>query len=164
MAVPANVYVDTSALLKRVVDEPGSTVVRSLLIHPDFRGRLFLAAHSEPELISALNEQYRQTILGHREVEVAVTNFRRIELIFAIVPLVDVVVNDASRILNSHRRSRIRAGDALHLAAMRYAGSNVLRNERFVLATADRPMIAVARQLGLETWNPEKHGLSLLYA
>lgn len=41
---PANVFLDTSALLKRFVEERGTHILETLLTDPDFRGRIFVAA------------------------------------------------------------------------------------------------------------------------
>lgn len=159
---PANVFLDTSALLKRFVEERGTHILETLLTDPDFRGRIFVAAHVEPELVSALNGLYRQAGLSHRTVEKAVATYQRLQTVFAIVSLDTAVVNDAAFILNTHRTASIRAGDALHLAAMRYVGRTILESERLALVSADRSMLLVASRLGMETLNPEREGLGLL--
>jgi predicted nucleic acid-binding protein len=153
---------DTSALLKRFVEEPGSDAVIELLADPVFRGRLFLAHHTEPEVVSALNERYRRTELSHRDVEKLVAQFRRIEGTFALVPLDPAVLNDATFVLNLHRTTAIHAGDAFHIAVVRYAARTMLLNERVVLVSADRSMLRSARRLGIEVHNPEQDSLSLL--
>lgn len=160
----ANVFLDTSALLKRFVEEPGSDVVKDLLTDPVFRGRLFLARHAEAELISALNERYRQTQLSHRRVQTLIADFRRLESAFALVPLNVPVLTEAALVLNMHRNVAIHAGDAMHIAALRYAARTALANERVVLMTADPNMLGSTRRLGIETHNPEKEGLNLLKA
>lgn len=162
MASTANLFLDTSALVKRFVQERGSDVMKELLTDDDFRGRLFIAQHTAPELTSALNERYRQTELSHKEVDAAVAEFADLQSIFAVVPVTPPVIDEASLILNLHRRSRIHAGDALHLGALRHASRTLLRNEPVILVTADRSMLAVAAQLGIEGFDPERHRINLL--
>lgn len=160
----ANVFLDTSALLKRFIEEAGSDVVKDLLTDPVFRGRLFLARHSEAALISALNERYRQTQLPHRRVQTLVADFRRLEPAFALVPLNVPVLTEAALVLNMHRNVAIHAGDAMNIAALRYAGRTALAKERVTLMSADQSMLSSARRLGIETHNPEKERLNLLRA
>jgi predicted nucleic acid-binding protein len=160
--VPANVFLDTSALLKRFVEERGSDTVRELLTEPTFRGYLFIARHLEPELISALNQRYRDAALAHRQVETALAEFRRVEDIFGLVPLNESVIQDAARILNSHRNAAIRAGDAFHLAALRYLRGTFLRGERLCMMSSDRSMLALAGRLGIESHDPERESVSVL--
>ena len=152
--MPANLYVDTSALLKRFVAEAGSDVVQEILTDPHFRGRLYIAAHTEPELISGLNERYRQTELAHRDVQASIARFKRLEAIFAVVGLGPAVVAEASLVLNRHRTASIRGADALHLGALRYVSRTAVRNERIVLVSADRPMGHVAYRMGIEHFDP----------
>jgi predicted nucleic acid-binding protein len=136
--------------------------VRELLTEPTFRGHLFIARHLEPELISALNQRYRDGALAHRQVETALTEFRRSEDIFGLVPLNESVIQDATRILNSHRNAAIRAGDAFHLAALRYLHGTSLRGERLCLMSSDRSMLALAGRLGIESHDPERNAVSVL--
>lgn len=160
--MPANLYVDTSALLKRFIAEAGSDVVEEILTDFHFRGRLYIAAHTEPELISGLNEKYRQADLAHRDVQSSIARFKRLEGIFAVVALGPPVVAEASLVLNSHRNASIRGADALHLGALLYVSRTAARNERIVLVSADQAMRHVAYRLGIERFDPTRDRASVL--
>lgn len=162
MALLPYLFLDTNALLKRYVAERGSDRIQDILARPETRGRLFVAAHIEGELISKLNRDYRAGRLGLHDVEFALAQFKQQQGIFAIVPLSDEVLHDGHVILNTHRTAAIGSGDAYHLGALRYAARTALRNEMLVMVSADRALRRVCDRLGIRTYNPETEPLAAL--
>jgi uncharacterized protein len=137
----SSVYLDTSALAKIYLPEPGSAELESALLG---RRDLLVSDLSVSELTSAIARRVREGQLAviqvrriYRRVlrDLTAGEFRRPELTAA-------VHREAERLLMSiGSRVPLRAGDALHLALAALAGARVL-------VTFDRRMVAAARALG----------------
>ncbi len=164
MATPPNLLLDTSALLKRWVNERGSTSMVKLLSQPDLRGHLFCAAHVEGEFLAAMNRKYRELVLGTRELRAAITAFyQQFPDMFVLVPLSPEVLFRGHLILHTHPEANISAADAYHLAAVAFIAQNLDSNP-FVFVSSDRSLLALARRSGFLTWDPEHDSLTSLLA
>ncbi len=164
MATPPNLLLDTSALLKRWVDERGSTTMVALLSQPDLRGHLFCAAHVEGEFLAAMNRRYRELYVGMRGLRTAITAFyQQFPDLFVVVPLSPEVLFRGHLILHTHPEANVSAADAYHLAALAFAAQSLDTNP-FVFVSSDRSLLTLARRLGSLTWDPERDSVATLLA
>lgn len=162
MATPPFVYLDTSALVKRYVAEPGTDLVLALLTDVRLRGRMFTAEHVEAEFISALNKKYRTGEVGHAELARAGQDLKKFLPAISIVPLTSAIVESGANLLNSFRNSEISAGDAFHLAAFQLVIDRVAAPQDLFFVSADGPLLHVAQRRGWQTFNPERHRLGMI--
>ena len=127
-----SLYVDSSALLKRYVDEPDSVAAESLL-------------QSDPSLLTArvtIVEVRRSLarLLGEREAGAARAAFARDLRAFALVELDEVTCETAAGIAEL---TGVRTLDSLHLAAAQRVGGSL------PFLTFDVRQAQAARSLGL---------------
>lgn len=135
-------YIDTSALAKWYLQEPASEAFERFVNRPMARAishlvvvelRCLLARRRRSgELTAAYEAQAYAMFLGHVTAG-----------IFAVEPLADRHLGDALGLIDGLPGVALRTLDALHLAAARAAGCDLI-------ATADRVMSEAARGLGLE--------------
>ncbi len=132
------VYVDTSALIPLIVEEPGSTragrvwdvadrVTSVRLIHAEARAALAQAAR-----------------LGRIDRDLLPRTVAALDDLYAQLDLIDVddrVVRRAGELAEHHE---LRGYDAVHLAAAERVADGTT-----VLAAGDRDLCAAARMLGL---------------
>ena len=106
-------YVDTSALVKRYIDEPGSDWIRTTLSQfppPS----VILVNLAIVEMTSALARRRRESLLTSAEYTQIQDAFRSDCLNeYRIVTAVDRIIDEANRLLE---RYPLRAYDAVHLA------------------------------------------------
>jgi len=149
-----NYYLDTSALLKRYVNEIGSQWVKGQIDHASLliSSRLLIV-----EVTSALNRRVREETLSP-------TEYRRIRSIFRddcrtsyqIITLADAVFGVACELLE---RYPLRSYDAVHLATALIAHRSLrARNlPGIVFVSADDRLNAAASAEGLTIDNPLDH-------
>lgn len=135
------VYVDTSALVALIVNEPGSAGVASW--YAAEKNELVSAAWCVTEFGSALGLKQRTGQLDADQARAAWERFER--LVASDVRLVPVETVDFHRaaMLTLDAQSGIRAADALHLACAERAGARGL-------ATLDGLMVKNARRVRLK--------------
>ena len=149
-------YVDTSALVKRYVDEVGSDWVRAMLgkspppsvivVH------LFIV-----EMTSALTRRRREGILTSAEYAQLRAAFRSDCLNeYRIVTAVDGIIDEATRLLEQHP---LRAYDAVHLAAAVVSNRHLLAEglAPLVFLSADHHLNDAASAEGFAIDNPTHH-------
>ena len=139
--VSSPVYLDTSALAKLYVPEPGSDALEAALVG---RRDLVVSDLAVTELASAVARRVRaaqisgrdaQRIYGRLLRDLAAGEFRRAELTVG-------THREAERLLLAlGRRAPLRAADALHLALAALAGARVL-------VTFDRRLLGATAALG----------------
>jgi hypothetical protein len=131
------VYFDSSALVKRYINEPGSNEV---LDWCDQATELALSIVAVPELVSA----FRRLV---RERRLTGAQYRKLkgEL---MVDIADILICDTSahvvqRAIDALERAPLRALDAIHLGAALVCGADVF-------ISADARQCEVARQFDLK--------------
>ena len=147
-------FLDTSALLKRYVEESGSAYIRRLLrlAHLSFH-QSFLTAL---EVTSALYRQHRTGLLSTEEltrVLRAYTIHTRDQ--YVTIPHSDSLMSQAAALIARHP---LRALDAVQLAAalgLRAASPADISPLTFL--SADARLVAVARREHLLAENPNEH-------
>jgi hypothetical protein len=135
------IFLDTSALVKVYIDEPGSERVLEILAETT---AVVLSVLAEPELISSMNRLHREkkmTDAQYRAIKQELTDDLKT---FEIVEIDAGVVETAVELLES---SPLRASDALHVASAK-------KSDVDLLLTSDRVQYSAARHSGLKVLNP----------
>jgi predicted nucleic acid-binding protein len=132
-------FLDTSALAKRYVTEPGSQEVRALFR----RGVVAAARITQAELLAALARAWRLGVITEAQ---RATTFQRVAEDFAAFTIIEIRPMMLQRVAELVVRHPLRGYDAVQLAAalaVRDHGGSV----RFW--SADRQLVAAALAEGL---------------
>jgi predicted nucleic acid-binding protein len=138
------VFLDTSALAKRYVQEPGSEELEELFASVTIE--IFMSTLAFVEFAAAmgrklLNKEIEKVQAGEaiNELEEDWSN------VFDKIPLEDTVAETAAAIALEYS---LKGADAVHLASAQVAGA-----ELFV--ASDNKLIRAARKMGINSYNPE---------
>lgn len=136
-------YFDTSALVKRYVDEPGRRAVQQLLRRHDCVTSAILPV----ELRSALRRRVAErTLDGSRVAEI----LKRVAADRAYWTVVEVgaqVLSGAEALVSAHP---VRTLDAIHVASAQFFGAR-LSIADLIFVSADKRQTDVAAAIGLTT-------------
>lgn len=138
------IFLDTSALAKRYVQEPGSEELEELFA--SIATEVFLSTLAFVEFASALGRKLRD-----KEITKAKTSETIKELeedwssVFEKIPLEDMLAETAAAIALEYS---LKGADAVHLAS-----AQVISAELFV--ASDNKLIRVAKKMGIDSYNPE---------
>ncbi len=134
-------YVDTSSLLKLLIDESGSEQIGRLWDTADALASVALVVVEARATLAAAARGARLTAAQHVEakVELAVLVDE-----LSIVAITDDLIAQAAELAD---REALRGYDAVHLAAALIVGADVL-------TSADTALCAAAERLGLHVANP----------
>jgi predicted nucleic acid-binding protein len=149
-------YVDTSALVKRYIDEVGSDWLRAEL-NTSPPPSLLVVHLAIVEITSALTRRMREGILTLTEYAQVQNAFRSDCLNeYQLIIAVDNIIDRANRLLESHP---LRAYDAIHLAAAVVANQKLLTNTLapLIFLSADDRLNQAATAAGLVVDNPAHH-------
>jgi hypothetical protein len=149
-------YLDTSALIKHYVAEPGSDWVDAVILEPD--GVLVLTSRlTMVEVWSALGRRRREASISAEHHADALDAFREDSLLrYRFVEFEQPVYELAGQLLENHS---LRAYDAVQLASALFAG-RVLTEADLPLPTflcSDDRLLVVARNVGLPADDPTAH-------
>ena len=138
-------FFDTSALVKRYINETGSTWVQSVIAQPV--QRIHISRITETEVSAALTCRLDLVIAA-----LQLADFDQdIEQIYTLASVTDFVVTDAVQLA---RTRRLRGCDSIQLAtAIRVAK----RNPSIIFVCSDNDLLIAAAAEGLQTDNPELH-------
>ncbi|MEX2459311.1 MAG: type II toxin-antitoxin system VapC family toxin [Actinomycetota bacterium] len=129
-------YLETSAAVKALIEEPGSAVIRLLLAS---NGSVATSRATQPEARAALAAAERVRRITPAEHREAKEKLARILAWLYIVELDEFVAESAGDIAE---RFSLRGFDAIHLAS-------ALRLDAPVLATWDADLIRAGRRAGV---------------
>ena len=149
-------YVDTSALVKRYIDETGSDWVRATLSQSP-PPSVILVNLAIVELTSALARRRRDGLLTPAEYAQIQNAFRSDCLNeYHVVTAVDGIIGEANRLLERHP---LRAYDAVHLAAAIVANRHLLADglSSLEFLSADDRLNEAAAAEGIVVDNPNFH-------
>jgi predicted nucleic acid-binding protein len=149
-------YVDTSALVKRYVDEIGSAWVRSIL-DPSAQPSVIIVHLAIVEMMSALARRRRDSTLTPADYAQIQAAFRADCLNeYRIVTAVDGIIDEATHFIE---RYPLRAYDAVHLGAAVVANRHLLADglAPLVFLSADDHLNDAASAEGLAVENPNRH-------
>ena len=136
----AYAYFDTSALVKRYVDEPGSLEIRRLLRARRVMSSVLLRV----EVLSVLRRRREEAVLSARAFARLLRRVEADDASWQLVPVSDEIVAAArSRVL----QQSVRTPDAIHLAS-----AEALHREglRIPFVTADARQADAGRAIGLD--------------
>ncbi|WP_435016409.1 type II toxin-antitoxin system VapC family toxin [Tundrisphaera sp. TA3] len=149
-------FLDTSGLVKRHVDEAGSTWVRALT-QPRAGNTIFLARITAVKVVSAITRRQRGGSLSISQASAILGHFRRhLAQRYHVLELTSSLLSDAGLLARKHG---LRAYDAVQLAAMREV-AELYRSAglgRVILISADRELNVAAEDEGLAVDNPNSH-------
>jgi predicted nucleic acid-binding protein len=138
------IFIDTSALAKRYVQELGSEELEELF--SSFETEVFTSTLAFVEFASAMGRKLQNREIAEADVSEAI---RELEddwyEVFVKIPLEDILAEKAAAIALEHS---LTGADAVHLAA-----AKVTDAELFV--ASDNKLIAVAKKIGINSYNPE---------
>ena len=134
-------YIDTSTLLKLIIDEEGSERAMTIWSSADVVASVNLLAVEARAALSAARRVRRLTDAQHRS---AVTELDALMSDLHIVQVTDELVASAAKLADEEG---LRGYDAVHLAA-------ALTVEATVFTSADTALCAAAERRGLHIANP----------
>ena len=140
-------YLDTSALIKRFIEEEGSGVVRTLMRQP---GSVATAKVAYVEVYAGLGRRRRAGDLSPKDHRVACTQFERDWPGYIRVDLADEILSLARDIIQRHP---LRGFDAVHLASALSIRQGLEEDLQFV--AADERLLRAATAEGLQALNVE---------
>jgi uncharacterized protein len=131
-------YVDTSVLIKLVVEEPGSAIAAELW---DTSDSLVAARIGSVEARAAVAAAHRSHRLSTAQLRVAKSDLFDLWSQLHVVEVTETLADRAGDLAES---ARLRGYDALHLAAAETVHADLV-------ATADRHLARAAAELGFHT-------------
>jgi len=134
-------FLDTSAFVKLLIEEPGSAEVRRLVVAEQ---DIVVARLAYLECIGAIRRKQGEQLLTSSVANDIIKALRQSLIAGTVrfVPFSDTIENRAAALLDAHGDSGLRTLDAIHLASCLEAGGS-----DFVLA--DRKLGEVARREGI---------------
>jgi uncharacterized protein len=149
-------FLDSSALAKRYVSEPGSAWIQAITTR-EALNQIIIARIAWVEVLSAMARRQRDVSLPSTDVFQAIQSFRSdLDTQYQVVEVNRQLVDAAGQLVFSHP---LRAYDAVQLAsAMQiHAALSLAAAAPLVFVSADDRLIAAARAEGISADNPNNH-------
>jgi predicted nucleic acid-binding protein len=144
-----NLFFDTSALVKRYYDEPGTEFVDSLVTDDDTK--VVLTSIAVIETVSAFRRKYNRDGISDNLLDDLLASFFEEALSeFLILPTEESLLGNSFELV---LEDDLRTLDSLQLSAALSVSENV---EDFAFVGADKELVSVAESKGLETINPDE--------
>ena len=152
----ADFFFDSSAVVKRYVNELGSGYVEEL-VEPGNQNNVILAQITRVEVASALARRKRGNTLSDDDAALALRSFEfDLVDVYITFQMADEHIGSAAHLATQHA---LRGYDAVQLATALAANYDLIDNGRnplvFVAADNDLNLAAIAE--GLEVENPNDH-------
>jgi predicted nucleic acid-binding protein len=144
-----NLYVDTSALIKKYVKEPGSDQVVSFFRQFPIVGT---ASLTQAEIASAMSKAARLGWVDESEISIAWKDFLTHWSAYSRLPVSSGIIEKAATLCWRHS---LRAYDAIHLASA--LSWNDLSGGEVIFACYDKSLKEAAKREGMQVW-PEATG------
>ncbi len=140
------IYVDSSALVKLFVEEPGSAEMEAYMAiaAKQEEAVLVTSAVTKAEIMAALAAIRRGKHLSQRKFEAAVADFREKWKAFSVPEVTVSLIDNAGE---TGLNYKVKGGDAFQLASALEADADL-----FISTDIDLNVAALAK--GLEVWNP----------
>lgn len=149
-------FFDSSAIVKRYVQETGTQWVNSI-IDPDTGSEVYLARITGVEVVSALVRRGRDGTISEQDAATALAQFHKDSLLeYQAVEMTAFVMTRAMWLAKAHS---LRGYDAVQLAAALEVNEfcSATRLSAFMLISADVALNAAAVAEGLTVENPNNH-------
>lgn len=156
----ATYFFDTSALVKRYVDEPGSSWVRQICDAAaeieDSQDSLIIGSITVVEIASALSILERRNAIRRRTAQHTYDRFfLHYENEYQVTDITRELIVDAGSLAF---RYPLKANDALQLALVLYVKQLLPSDEiELIFVSGDDQLLRAAQQEGLATKNPFDH-------
>ena len=138
------IFIDTSALAKRYVQEPGSEELEELIL--SIATEIFVSTLAFVEFASAMGRKLRNKEMKKAEVGRAVKELEKDwSELFTKIPLEDTLAEAAASIAVEHS---LKGADAVHIASAQLMGADLF-------VASDNKLIAAAKKIGINSYNPE---------
>ncbi len=134
-------YLDTSALIKRYVNETGSLDVRAWLRSADDKATVLI---TRAEMSAAINRLQRMKFISQEDTTSALAEFRADWKDYYRLPITDGLVARADALACEHN---LRGYDSIHLAAA--LNWQELLEQPVTVVTYDKELVKAARALGM---------------
>jgi len=152
--VPTPYFLDSSAIVKCYLSEPGTAWMRSLFDSPDHE--LYIASIAGAEVIAAIARRVPAKSLPAAVARSVIAAFRAdFANAYSVISISDAVIARAMHLAEQHH---LRGYDAVQLAAaleLHAIARSRAVNLMAVLVAADKELLAAAQSEGLRTVNPE---------
>jgi predicted nucleic acid-binding protein len=165
-------FLDASALAKRYLQEGiSSQTVKRITSRSADWGGFIVSAIVHPEVVSAFATQVRANSLPIVQRQIiarlpaVVAEFHREygSGAFRILPVNEVILDDAARLIAAKPTLNIGAADAIHLATAIEVRDRLDSSVSLVFVTADRGLAEAARKEGFAVFDPLYHRADRLY-
>ena len=156
------IFLDTSALVKAYLTEPGSTTVREIFRR--FKGELCLSDHVALEALATFAYKLRDGKLTRSSYKRARADFSKdYEREFLLLEVTDGVLETAMRLAHDHRKLGVGTVDLIHVATALHLHSEQAP-PAITVACADRSMRLLASAAGFQVFDPENDDVARLGA
>ena len=149
-------FLDSSALAKRYVSEPGSAWIQAIATS-EAHNQIVIARIAWVEVLSALARRQREVSLPSADVLQAIRSFRYdLDTQYQVVEMSRQLVDAAGELVLGHP---LRAYDAVQLASALqiHAALSLAAAAPLVFVSADDRLITAAQAEGISTDNPNNH-------
>ncbi len=126
-------FVDTSSLVKRYIEEPGSSEIDNCFINAD---EIFVSSVTHIELTAALTRRYSDKSIDKQSYNKALKEFEAELVYFKIIPFSDTFENSAVQIIKKHTMKTL---DAIQL-------SSALASKADQFITSDKRLFNIAKK------------------
>ncbi len=140
-------YVDSSALVKKYVLEPGSDRVHKLLAQS---GMAVTSKMAYPEIFAGLSRKRREKGIAEKDYRYALADFESDWLALLIIEFQDELLPVIKQLLTKHA---LKGADAVHLASALWIQKAAKEKVSFV--ASDIQLLRAAKAEKLEIINPE---------
>jgi predicted nucleic acid-binding protein len=145
-------FLDSSAVVKYYVQEPGSSVVERLFLNTP-ADQVYVAVVTGAEVVAALKRTERTGVLTSEQADAAIERFSAMWQTQLMIVEVDTTIVEVA--MQLARRHDVRGYDAVQLAcAVDLARSATEAGDTVVLWSSDLELLAAARAEGIQTFNP----------
>jgi predicted nucleic acid-binding protein len=151
-------YLDTSALVKRYVAEPGSSWVRAIT-DPASGNQIAIGNITRVEIGAAVARRQRdprnQMSIADRNALIALFDYH-VAHEYLVVDILPAIVDEAYRLTQLHQ---LRGYDAIQLAAAKSLNAQLVAAglPALTLISSDHELLAAARAEGLAVDDPHLH-------
>ena len=142
------IYLDSSALVKRYIEEAGSDTVESLLANADV---VVVSRLAYPETLSAITSRHRAGDISDDDFKKIKQQFKSDWQVLTIVEIRNDSLQFIDRIIEKYA---LRGADSIHLSSVIWL-KQAMKTE-VVFVASDTALLSAAKQEKLVVINPEQ--------
>jgi len=142
------IYLDSSALVKRYIEEAGSDTIESLLANADV---VVVSRLAYPETLSAITRRHRAGDISDNDFKKIKQQFKSDWQVLTIVEIRNEVLQFIDRVIEKYA---LRGADSIHLSSVIWL-KQAMKTE-VVFVASDIALVSAAKQEKLAVINPEQ--------